>query len=788
MYVQTQPKRAKLKNVNLLIGAPGSGKTRALVERVRSATQSGKLVWWVGLPGQRNYVYRRLTEDGALLGVEFLSSQQVYYRLLAHALKLKPLVVGTGRLALVGEALKELRNELPAPGEARLFATAIAEAKRYGLTPDSVTVRDEESLRFKEVFARYERVKGEAWDYDDFRTEAHAYALTMRDKPEADLIVVDGLREVGPLELRIYKALAKHVDVTVALPEAPPGETASETLAPRAPNNQTVYRAANPVSEARWVLRALKKELAAGADPLDLAVILPEREVRAFMSLADEYGVPMMDETPKALADTLAGRLLMDLLELPDYPTASRLLAIPELSTLANAALNLGVAGLEAINVLARETGTDASWHKWLGLLDVPEGELAWAESLLEVSLPNLRADLLTDEGLGWEQFKKHALQRAKEASTLAKGASFRAWWSALLQETKVFNSPRGGVALLTDKLASGRRFKRAFLMHAAEGAYRVGEVEDYFVPEEARKSLRDVFDTLQLPKKFLGRDAGLYAELLTRADSLTVTYPEATQGGPLVPEIELVGKQKSAPLPPLAAASRLELASDTSFKAGVSALPLGRAGLERLRRYDDCAFQYWAESSLPQEPGDWWQELLAAMRDHKRLNAARLDVLKGEYPQAAGWLADYAHVFTTLNFGETLPQVGDGLSAYLDAAGRSGNEVSLYRFAKPGLVGNQAEAGKYIDRRWNEHWAAAHMLERYQGRVSRVNIVVWCVNGAPLDAYDGGIRYVWRRIANKQKKIAKAYAKFQTGEVSPSPGFRCRECKVSDMCREGQR
>ena len=76
----------------------------------------------------------------------------------------------------------------------------------------------------------------------------------------------------------------------------------------------------------------------AGLDALDIAVIMPANEIAAFAALADEYGVPLMDETPKALSDTPLGSLLLNILELPEYPTASRLLAIPELSQLANEA------------------------------------------------------------------------------------------------------------------------------------------------------------------------------------------------------------------------------------------------------------------------------------------------------------------------------------------------------------------------------------------------------------------------------------------------------------------
>jgi hypothetical protein len=523
---------------------------------------------------------------------------------------------------------------------------------------------------------------------------------------------------------------------------------------------------------------------------LDLAVILPEREVKAFLALADEYGVPLMDETPKALADTLAGRLLLDLLELPDYPTASRLLAIPDLTPLANAALLRGVAGLEAITVLAETLGLQESWRKWLGLLEVPDNELKWAERLLNTSLPELRYDL-TDDKLKWEQFKKHALQRAKEASTLAKGASFRKWWSALLQETFVFDSPRGGVALLTHKLASGRQFKKVYLMHAVEGAYTVNEGEDYFIPEEDRQSLNKTFERLGLPKRYLGRDDGLYKELRTRGNEVIITYSEANQGGTLEVNLDLIGvnPKEVEPLPELEAGSRLELETVESYRADLRPLFFKSIGLQKLMRYDDCAFRYWAEEQrLEAEAKPWWLNLLDQMRDYKKLNPARIEVLKAEYPEAANWLADYADTFMVLNFGESLSPDHDAPFAYLDAAGRRGTEVHFYRFVAPGRIKDQSEAGKYIDGRWNELWAAGHMLERFVGRITRVSVLVWPVQGQAIEAYDGGITYVWRRIANRQEKIAHAFNRFQKGDISPNPGFRCRECAVSDICRHGQR
>jgi len=774
---------------NLLTGPPGSGKTTRLLGLAGEALANYRRVWWVGLPNQRSYLYRRATAQGAVLGLEFLSAQQLYYRLLARALKLKPLIKQTGRIALVAEALLTLRQELPAPGEARLFSYAIAEAKRFGIAPGRLPVADEEAERFNEVYARYEQLKGEQWDYDDFRLAALRLAEDGEAQPEAELVIVDGFREIGPLDWRLYRALAQRVTVWLSLPEPPPGAEATETMSPRPGRLVQVYRAANPVAEARWVLRALKRDLAAGMEPLTLAVIIPDSQRKAFASLADEYGVPLMDEAPRALADSLAGRLLLDLLELSDYPTASRLLAVPELAPLAKAVLKRNVAGMEAITALAESLGLGPSWRKWLALLATAVGqdEMVWAKSLLETSLPEIKRELTGD--LSWPQFKEYASERAQEASRVGKGTHFRKWWAALLQETSLPVRPQGGVALLNATLASGRQFAKCYLLHATEGAYTVGEGEDYFIAEEERQPLQAVFRASGLPRRFLGRDRLLYAELLSRADEVIVTYPEADQEGPLVPEPALVGTEPAARLPKLPAASRLELPTEAGYRAGLEPLTLGAVTVQGLKRYDDCAFRYWAERRLEIETErPWWLLLLSELRSYQRLNPARLELLKDKYREAAGWLADHAAKLAQLSYSVTLPEQSDGPQAHLDAASRSGGEVTLYRFVAPGRISTSAEAADYLNERWNELWAAGQLLTSYGGRINRVNLVVWPILGEPIAAFEGGVTYLWRRIANRQERISTAYERFRRGAVTPNPGFSCRECRVFDVCREGRR
>ncbi len=92
-------------------------------------------MWWVGLPHQRFYVLERFGREGAFLGLEYLSLQALYYRVLAEAGRLGPLPAGGGAGGPGGRGLAGLYGPGVAPGEARLFARAIAELKRFGLSP-----------------------------------------------------------------------------------------------------------------------------------------------------------------------------------------------------------------------------------------------------------------------------------------------------------------------------------------------------------------------------------------------------------------------------------------------------------------------------------------------------------------------------------------------------------------------------------------------------------------------------------------------------------------------------
>lgn len=771
-------------------------------------------MWWIGLPWQRAELYRRATAEGnAVLGLEFLTSQQVYYRMLARARRLKPLLTGNARLVAVGQALAEVARRVPAPGEARLFAYAIAEAKRFGVTAhDEIWKQgDAERERFRAVYEAYERLTAGSWDYDDCRTEA--LELVRRDPTvcEAEVVIVDGYRELGPLEHRIFSAIGELREVLITLPEPPPGDPLEGplddrvSLPPGPPATIERYRAANPVEEARWVFRSVKRDLAIGGfDPLDLAIVTPPGRSRGLASLAEEYGLPLMDETPTSLTDGIGGRALLELLELAEYPTASRLLVVPELADLANAVLEAGVAGADAVMALATPLGQDATLRRWLAELEVGETPLAWARHLVQRVLPRVlattrsgRGEAVTrdgDEGAALdEDFVEAALRAAQEASRLATGASYRAWWGALLQQPRPAPVQPGGVTLLTADQLSGRRFRRLYLVGAVAGAYDAGESEDYFVPEEDRATLAESFARLGLPRRFQGRGDALAEDLLSRAETTVVTYAEADQGGPLVADEALVLAAAVPPLPPVPAGSPLELPSDERYRATLGPVELRGATVDDLQRYDRCAFRYWGEERvLPAEPDEeraWWRHLRRDLTAQRSLDEAGLARLADGYPEAATWLTTHAERLRSLTFGVRLQsRAGDGPSTTIDAAVRDGDRSTLYRFVEPTDALGTMEARERVRDRWASLWAAGFLIARYPDVYRSVGLSLWPILGEPVEAYPYGVKRGFPTLDSRAAQVERAYQRLRAGDATPSPGYVCRDCPVFDVCREGVR
>lgn len=796
-----------------VVGPPGSGRTGAAVAAARAAAAAGRRVAWIGLPTQRDHALRRLAAAGPLLGVAFLTLQQLALLQLGRAGRLRPQVLGTARLALVAEALAERAGVLPSPGEASLFARAIGEARRHGLGPDEQAALAEtlaragdpgaaEVARLADVHARYRRLKAEAWDDDDVRAAAWeeaagAAAADLRAALPGDLLVVDGFRELAPGDLAWLARLAEVVEVVLTADDAAPDvDDGLVTRLPARPAQVEAWRFANPVAEVRWVLRSLARDLADGLDPRDVAVVAPPAAARALAVLANEFGVVLADERPRSLTDLPYGRLLADLLELPEHPTAGRLLAVPALAELGRAALAAGLAGRDAIGRLADEIGAAGAWTDWLAALTPGPAALPWARQLVA-----LAADLLAADGTSpmpggeppavvaasraWAadlaRAQEAALRRAQEAARLGSGDGFRAWWLALLRASSLRERPRPGVALLEPARASGRRFRRVYLVGAVAGAYDVGEREDAFVPEEARVAAADA-GAGRLPRRHRGRDAAWREELRRRGDLVTITHADADRGGPLRPDALLLGAPHGAAAPEVPTASRVEATAGPPFAPAAGERAPAAAPLETLRLAQDCAFRAWAAPLVEGDPrAAWVGRARRALVQGGAWSDRREAELARAFPPLAPWLARHRAALARLRFGVAL--AGPGFEARLDAVERDGDRVTIVRFALPG---EPPAAAVRPDLRWTELWAADALRRRTRDAPARVDVAAWTLGGERVlltpDGVDAGA-FVARR-ARVRGLASEAAVRWAAGPPRPAPGHRCRDCPVADLCR----
>jgi ATP-dependent helicase/nuclease subunit B len=790
-----------------LQGPPGAGKTAHMLARAREAADAGERVAWIGLPAQRDHILRRLAAAGPILGVSFYTFQQLALLQLGAAGSLRPQILGTARLALVAEALAEIAGALPTPGEASLFTHGIAEVKRYGLDPAAlqrlltrkkrVGVQGlSEAGRLLAVYRAYERIKGGAWDDDDVRNAARAAATdsdaaSLRRAIPADRLIVDGWRELLPGDLTWLRELARGVAVEIATALAPAG-VATEPLAPT-PSTLSVYRFANPIAEVRWVLRAVARDLAAGIDPRDLAVIAPEGTAAAMRALAAEFGVVLAPEAPRALVDLPFGRLLVDLLELGEQPTAGRLLAIPALAALGRRALLEGLAGRAAILQLAREEEMVGVWEDWQRALTPTDPPLDWARSLLalaaDLHLADGSASPEVEEGerVAVARAQEAALRRAQEASRIAAGEGFRAWWLALLRAASVQERPRPGVALIDPQRASGRRYRRAYLVGAVAGAFSAGEREDYFFPEEARAPW-EAFDKGlmgELPRRHRGLDGQWREEWRTRADALTITHAEADRERLLAPDVALLARPRGDVAPELPSASPLEGAVADPFEALPLLAPVaGRPLVETLRRAEQCSFAAWAASLVEGDPrAPWWERARRLLRAPGTIDEGRLRSLRGAFPLLAPWLDAHGEGLLGLQTGVRLE--GGGVVARVDALRSAPSGVTLVRFLLPG----EAPLG-VLDptQRWNELWAADLLRSKYPARCPRVDILAWPLAGEPQsvtpDGVDRGPLLARRR--RLVALVAAAAQRWREHPPTPKPDHHCRRCAVADLCRHG--
>lgn len=700
-------------------------------------------VYWVGLPHQRAYVYRLFGAQGAVLGLEFLSFQALYYRVLAEAGRLGPLLPGAGRVALVGEALRSLQGEGIAPGEARLFARAIAELKRYGLSPFALP-KEGEAGRLRRVYLTYERLKGKALDYDDVRHRAGRAPLRLFPRP--DLVVVDGFREVGPLDLRFLRRLAREVPVLLTLELLPEGLEPWRELPPR-PVRKEVWALANPVEETRHLLRALKRALAPremggeGLDPWEVLVVAPEERIGGLLLLKDEYGLPLYDGRERALGETEEGERVLALLN--PFPTGRDLLALG-FAALGRKALRLGLVGEEALGALAEREGLGEEWRAFQELRTPGPDPLAWEEEVLERLGVSAKEPFL---------LRLRLALRADAGNPLA-------WWRSLLLDESLPPEPNRGVALLPPLRALGIRARRAYVLDWVAGRYSLREREDYFLLEE----LRERGFLKGLPRRLKGLDPLFWEEVSTRGEEVFLLYPEAGPSGAHAP---LERGVRPEPLPP---ASRLEALPEEPFAAPLPTSSAPPAHLEVLRRHGECPFRAYLERfPLRAEDGALGWHLLPEGWD--RLLAD---------PRVGPWLKAHEDLLQAMSFWVRWP--GKRFALRLDGVRREegGRVVHLYRLLPPG---KDPDLGPR--HRWTEWYALWAFLQREE--VREVYLWTWAFLGEPRpyrkNPYRRGERLP--QVEEVRPQVDEALRRWGMGGFSPRPGPHCFTCGLQDLCRK---
>ncbi len=834
----------------LLSGPAGSGKTTAAVGFALERARAGERVIVLTLPNQRDLWLERLAAGGASVGVEVTNLQNVCYRMLDRLGENRAVVLNPGRVALTARALEAVLARPINPGEARLYARAIAECKRFDTVPPESA--DPYQRTLAGVFSHYQQLLEDQGlqDLDDVRTRA-TNLLNLTALPLRAHLIVDGYRALVKSELEAIKTLSEiALSALVTLPGGAP-DTGHEAWAhpTRASELEVIAQKLNarrkrlegtgkpwsglpvsvnlrvhpnPVSEARGVLRQIKQALHDGERAQSMAIVVPNpAAMRVLEALAKEYAVPVAPETLGSLLETPEGRVLDALLGagVRDYPARElRTLARlePALLRLADTLESRGIAaGAAAYPLLSDDPeALDALLRiQRLGAPPVASETrmLEWFEGLLESVVTDTR---LRDSARVTAREAARILGGQTLSSVALDGAVFSDWLRSLLGSVTVPHPDAGrGVAVLSPEEISGRRYNRVFVTNAVDGAYRSGEPEDFFIPEDERRALSELLrGTPGLPERLVGLEDSTLYDVLTRADDATnLSYPRAERGSSLRPHPRLAQLGARLETDPPVTASHLELTHARAGNALEELLESHEVGFQEVTRATDlerfavCGVRAWAEARLPAPrggsglvPGDlldgWarrqrsnlWRNsgksaAEVAPEEHKpileKLSPAFRVQLEASVESRVPPLPDVTGIkLAHKEMLEGIEYVMDGVRLREDPSGKV-RLVEIYR-----VVDNVEEGYEALmqENRHREWWFAQAWLN--QGVL--VNLMVMDFRNPPKRPFDLSKPYAQRRLETANKTLERVREDLQNGVVRASPGFHCRVCSYRDLCR----
>lgn len=766
----------------VIVGPAGSGKTRralaAAAERLRKPTPHRVAV--VTLPQARRHLLARFArEQGGAPGLKVLHWQALYTEVLAELGRLGPPLDSLERIALVGEALREEEGRTPGPGEANLFTRAIAELKRFGIAPEDVPAPDAEAIRLKAVYARYEalRAAGRYQDPDDRRREALEHLGELERLPYATLIV-DGFRELSPVEVRFLRAYSEHGgEVLVTAPEEIPTLEVGERL-PESSVTLKRYALPNVIEEARWVMAQVKALLLEGTHPDDIVVVTPPGLAGHYRHFAERFGVPLADEHAESLAQLDEGYHLIGKLALPDHPTADALRRVSGLEPLAGRMYALGVSGLEPARRLAEE----------LGLEEVFEGVIAGlAPEPGEDPEDWVRRMVTEDEELKSSPWADELMRAGFLATRFINGSDYdpsrmRDWWRALLNVLRpVRRDATAGVVFTTATRLGGRRFEHAFVAGAHAGAYLSGEREDYFLPDEpgVRLPWEEAFAALGLPERLRNRTLTLWDELRGSGRTTTLSFPLAHAGGPLEPEVALLGARKEE-VPLAKPAPHPAPRRGGAYAPPKIAVSFPFRHVDQLRELDNCGYRAFLDrmnlvegDELPEWYG-FLERLKADPQDREALEGLGFDPAE----VGDGW-----HFLPEFSVVEKDPEPLT-FHLRLHVVISRGDEVEIV-YVTPKEIGNSKKAWQHassypsyhlairrLAREGRKVWVSAHSIPLKRRIATRKTpFGSWVLTN---DSFSRGLQRVLRMVAKAER------GEYQVARND----FMCNRCRYADVCR----
>jgi hypothetical protein len=821
--------------MRLLVAPAGGGKTRAAWRFALEKTQKLERVIVLTLPNQRPFWLEGLAKNGSSLGIEVTNLQNLCYKMLDRLGQNKGVVLNPGRVALTARALEQVLErpaseqvlERPAseqvleravqPGEARLYAQAIAECKRNLFVPLGSIEPYQNTL--SQVYAAYNGLleQEDLQDLDDVRLRA---AALLSEHPIAlgAHLVVDGYRSLNASELGAIVALSKNaLSSLLTLPGGSPDTSREYWAHPTRPSDLNaivgalgakperldghgkpwaglpqavqVRPSANPVSEARAALRQLKLWLLEGTPAHQLALVVSSHTTaRVLEALAKEYHLPLAPESSGALLESVYGRVLDAALTAPvrDFPAAElRVLSLvlPALEGLAETLERRGLhGGSSPYRVL-----TSHLEEAWRVLDDLKtwttppqSGFVEWFEALLLRLIP--QAPWL-------ETARVLAREAARLLGDAGGGAQFAEWLRTLLSAASLPHPETGrGVAVLTPPEASGRRFEKIVVLGAVEGAYQNSELEDFFIPEETRADFG-------LPLRMNGLSDSTLYDVLTRASTeLVVSYPKAERGASLTPHPRLAKLGVSASPELRQTAGLLELShslqqQNTAQNSLVLQAALRQApfAAQELERVAQCGLRAWAWRWLPKETAHSLLPSLALARlkrsakletapeelqdNLQRFDPTFVDLLHQQLEQAApNPMQPFLHTTGGVEF------VLEGLQRRKDANGKL-RLLEIYRFVEDVQEGWEAFRDTNRHREW---WFADIAIE------SGVRVAFCAVDGEgkTKNILNPEAEKSLKRRLESRKLLAEAKSDLEHGVVRVKTGFHCRSCAYQDLCR----